>query len=178
MCLVHTPKVSGRYGRSFQRIAALSTWGLLRFQVRWGQLHHVPYSVLVHMLVVAVLASLEWSQGDRPTYADVLDIGETTTPSICDKDLAAVSTNPRQDTACFKAVGQLQHNLWLSYDQSSLRNCQWCEGLISVAQQFVLLIAVRILVNLERIIVRQRLYQPQEIIIALRQELSKLFPPI
>ncbi len=130
------------------------------------------------MLVVAVLASLEWSQGDRPTYADVLDIGETTTPSICDKDLAAVSTNPRQDTACFKAVGQLQHNLWLSYDQSSLRNCQWCEGLISVAQQFVLLIAVRILVNLERIIVRQRLYQPQEIIIALRQELSKLFPPI
>jgi hypothetical protein len=31
------------------------------------------------MLVVAVLASLEWSQGDRPTYADVLDIGDTTT---------------------------------------------------------------------------------------------------
>jgi hypothetical protein len=44
-----------------------------------GQLHHVPWSVLVHMLVVAILASLEWSQGDRPTYADVLDIGETTT---------------------------------------------------------------------------------------------------
>jgi hypothetical protein len=31
------------------------------------------------MLVVAILASLEWGQGDRPTYADVLDIGETTT---------------------------------------------------------------------------------------------------
>jgi hypothetical protein len=31
------------------------------------------------MLVVAILASLEWSQGDRATYADVLDIGETTT---------------------------------------------------------------------------------------------------
>lgn len=98
--------------------------------------------------------------------------------SICNKDLAAVSTNPRQDTACFKEVGQLQHDLWLSYDQSSLRNCQWRGGLISVAQQFVLLIAAGILVNLERIIVRQRLYQPQKIIIALRQELSKLFPPI
>jgi hypothetical protein len=32
------------------------------------------------MLVVAILASLEWSQGDRPTSADVLDIGETTAP--------------------------------------------------------------------------------------------------